>query len=277
MTVSPLVAARAQGDDVVRFLHDTSTQDLLGLEPGTGARTCFLDDKGRVQAEARALLLEDGTVLLVAEEAARAHLTGWLARIAPLSGCSITEEDVVVTAVRGQDAAGAFAVAPLPTAEHNHVVADVMRVVRVEWGGPGFDVLAPRPVALDARAADLSELESERVASGRPRFGVDITPDMLINETPLLARAVAMDKGCFPGQESVARVHNLGSIRRRFVLVRLEGTPSSLPASVHVDDAHVGRMTSAADGAGIAFVRARLEPGQEVKVGGVPGTIERTL
>jgi hypothetical protein len=275
MTVLPVVTLRVAGDDVLRFLHDTSTQDLLGLEPGEGARTCFLDDKGRVQAEARALVIEDGAVLLVAEDAARAYLTGWLARIAPLSGCTVSEEDVVVTAVRGPDADGVFAT--FPTAEHHHIRSDGMRVVRTEWGGRGYDVLARGPVRLDAREADPSELDAERIRFGRPRFGVDVTPDMLVNETPFLERAVAMDKGCYPGQESVARVQNLGSIRRHFVLVRMDGPAPPVPTAVRVDDEEIGSMTSATDGAGIACLRATVGSGRPVMAGDVPGMVERIL
>jgi len=276
------VVVRLSGESPLKFLHDTSTQEVADLQPGQGALLCFLNEKGRVQAEARALVLDDGSVLLDAEPAARAYLTGWLARIAPLSACSVSDETEQwhVTAVRGPRAAEALGVDDSLVHEHDHMTEDGLTIVRVDWGVAGFDVLSRSPIMLDAARfeTDAATFDAARIAAGRPRFGVDITEDTLVNETPLLARAVAPAKGCYPGQESVARVQNLGRIRRHLVGIRFDAQIDGVPGSpVTAGGEDVGVLTSSArtpDGsAAIAHVRAETGDGAAVEVGSVTGTV----
>jgi len=283
------VVVRLSGESPLKFLHDTSTQEVADLQPGQGALLCFLNEKGRVQAEARALVLDDGSVLLDAEPAARAYLTGWLARIAPLSACSVSDETEQwhVTAVRGSRAAEALGVDDSLVHEHDHMTEDGWMIVRVDWGVAGFDVLSRSPIRLDAATfetdvatfeTDAATFEAARIAAGRPRFGVDITEDTLVNETPLLARAVAPAKGCYPGQESVARVQNLGRIRRHLVGIRFDAQVDGAPGSpVFAGGENVGVITSSArapDGTtAIAHVRAEIGDGATVEVGGAAGNV----
>ena len=124
----------------------------------------------------------------------------------------------------------------------------------------------------------MEELEGARIASGRASFGPDISDELLVNETPLLLHGVSMTKGCYPGQESVARVHNLGRIRR--ALRSLRSHAGSLPANaeVEVDGAAVGRVTSAApapDGGSvaIALLAAEIEPGTRVTIKGTDAVV----
>ncbi|HEX9712983.1 MAG TPA: hypothetical protein VGB52_10595 [Actinomycetota bacterium] len=274
----PRTIVRVRGEKTLAFLHDVATSDLAALRPGEGASTCFLDEKGRVQAEARALALDDGSALLDAEPAAAGYLTGWLARIAPLSGCEITDETAgwQVAAVRGPKAGVALGL-DADLAEHAFVQRDSQLLVRVEWGLPGFDVFSPSPEQLvldDAIRVDDETFEAARIAAGRPRFGIDITEETLVNETPLLARAVAMTKGCYPGQESVARVHNLGKIRRHLVGLDLAVPASVAPgAAVLVGEDEVGVVTSAAGSAAIARARADVKAGATVKVDGTEAVV----
>lgn len=275
----PRCVVRLAGESPLKFLHDTGTQDVADLQPGQGALTCFLNEKGRVQAEARTLALHDGSVLLDADPPAAGYLTGWLARIAPLSGCEVTDETARwnVAAVRGARAAEALGLGSALEAEHAHLVEGDRMIVRVAWGLPGFDVLSQSPILLDALVDD-ETFEAARIAAGRPRFGIDVTDEMLVNETPLLRHAVAMEKGCYPGQESVARVANLGRIRRCLVGLRFDATIDREPGTpVMLEGDEVGVVTSSArtpDGtAAIAHVRAEIEDGATVEVGGVAGTL----
>ncbi|MGZ4128614.1 MAG: CAF17-like 4Fe-4S cluster assembly/insertion protein YgfZ, partial [Actinomycetota bacterium] len=154
-------------------------------------------------------------------------------------------------------------------------------VVPVTWGVAGYDVLAPAQPAIDAARASAEELEAARIASGRPRYGIDVDSSAHIAETPLIARAVSFTKGCYPGQESVARVHNLGRVRRR--LVGLDLTGSVVPARgtlVRADGMEVGSVTSAAifesEVAALAWLRSDVHDGATVDVAGSPG-IPRAL
>lgn len=268
--------ARVRGKEPLAFLHATTTQDLLGLQPGEGALTCLLDEKGHVLAEMRASVLGNGDVLLDGEAPIRDSLTGWLARIAPLSGCEVMDESGrwTCTAVRGPRAADAVR-APNPALpEHHHIEHDGVVLARVEWGILGFDLLSRNEFAgsfpINAPAVDQSTLEAERIASGRPRFGIDVTSDLVVNETPLLDRAVSFTKGCYPGQETVARIHNLGRARRAIAGIRFGDYVPRFGSEVLADGQAVGRITSAGltpeGGVALAVIKSEIEAGTTVSV-----------
>ena len=128
-----------------------------------------------------------------------------------------------------------------------------------------MDVIGSYP-AVDS----LGSFEAARIAAGRPRFGIDVTPDMLVNETPLLSRAVSFTKGCYPGQESVARVRNLGRVRRRVVGLQL-GAPAPPGTPLLAGDVDIGRLTSSAGLHAIAYARADI--GDDATVGGAPAIV----
>lgn len=263
---------RVTGEAPLSFLHATLTQDVQGLRPGEGALAAYLDDKGRILAEVRVLAMHDGSVLLDAEDAARDALMTRLARIAPLSGCTLEDESLSwrYTAVRGP-AAGADL--GLPDDEHAHIAADGDLAIRVVWGGPGIDILSRGEPAVDANDVDLASLEAARIAAGRTRFGIDVTPDLILNETPLLTRAVSFTKGCYPGQETVAKVRNLGRVRK--LLVGLDGdAPMRAGDAVLYDGADVGAIRSAgetdAGWSAIALVRAEAAERDALVVGPDP-------
>ena len=95
------------------------------------------------------------------------------------------------------------------------------------------------------------EVEAEewtRVSAGWPRYGIDVTDADLLNDTPLLALCTSFTKGCYRGQETVAKIQNLGHARRAFVLATLT-TPETPPAGseVIVADRASGRVTSSGD------------------------------
>lgn len=261
LTPLPRFVARVRGERALAFLHDTTTQDVAGLGPGSGALTCVLDEKGGVHGELRLLVLDDA-IVLDGEQAARDAVFGRLARVAPLSGVTIDETHLTVTAARG------LAI-EAPETEHAWIAHGDALLVRT---GEGVDIIGP--VGFDAPDVAFEDFEAARIAAGLARFGVDISPGMLINETPLLARAVSFTKGCYPGQESVARVHNLGSIRRRFVSLSFDGGAPPMPSTL---DDGLGTVTSAARGAAIGVVRASVEVGARVQAGETAFTIDRAL
>ena len=257
------IVARVAGDDPVAFLDATTTQDFTGTSKGDSVLTCMLDEKGRVQADMRATLLDDGTVLLDAEQPARDAITGWLAKIAPLSGCEIADESEgwVVTALFGTHEQPADTIA-----------------LDSRWGASDLDVLCARDAAFEGDEMSSPEYEAARIVAGRPRFGVDFDGSTHIAETPLIARAVSFTKGCYPGQESVARVHNLGHVRKRLVgldIARDDAPP--VGGALDVDGEVVGRITSAARWkervVAIAFLRSDVEDDAAVNVAGSRATV----
>jgi folate-binding protein YgfZ len=225
----------------------------------------MLDEKGRIQAELRVTVLDDGTVLIDAEQPARDAITGWLAKIAPLSGCEVIDQSDQWNVIALFDS-----LAPPGSV-----------ALGSDWGPSDLDVLIPSSATLAGSEMDAAEYEGARIAAGRPRFGVDFDESTHIAETPLIARAVSFTKGCYPGQESVARVRNLGKVRKRLVGLEIAGNVVPEPGTtLTVDGLDVGRITSAAAWAGRAFaigsLRGDVHDGASVEAGD-SGAVVRAL
>jgi len=222
-----LAALTLTGGDVLRYLHTVTSQHAIDLSPGDTTAALLLSPKGKVEHAFRLAVLADRVVLACDADAADA-LAERLARF-------VFRYDVQVGApVRG----GLTLLGP--AAE---------RVAVSGWGAVaipgelGLDVLAPGG-ALDGGgpAAGLPVigpelLEALRVERGVPRWGRELTDDVLAEEAGLLASHVHLDKGCYPGQETVARVHNLGQVQRRLAGLRFDGgEPAPFRAELVTDD-----------------------------------------
>jgi len=204
----PVVAV--SGPDRLTWLHSLTTQHLSALAPHAWTQALVLSPQGHVEHHLR--LVDDGeTVRAVLEPGAAEPLIDYLDRMRFLLRVEV-------------------------------------RDVTAEWaavwqGGPQ---LVPRPslADYDGPVAGVGALEALRVAAREPRLGLDTDHRTLPNEVPWLTTAVHLDKGCYRGQEAVARVYNLGRPPRRLVLLHLDGSGSSLPAlgaDVLLDGRAVGR------------------------------------
>lgn len=253
----PRLVARVTGERALEFLHAVTSQDVAALKPGAGALAAYLDEKGHVLAELRVLVAPEGDVFLDADEPSREGLER-MARIAPLSGVEVSLESWTRTVVRGAGAAEALArFAPLPSENDAVTRSEGALIVRDTWRLDGFDVLSPEALDVGVQRATEPEWEAARIAAGRPAFGIDITTDSLINETPLADRAVSFSKGCYPGQESVARVRNLG--RARWMMVTLR-SPETIEVGSIDDGGRISSAARTADGfVAIATVRVGVD------------------
>jgi folate-binding protein YgfZ len=173
--------------------------------------------------------------------------------------------------------------AGLPVAEHAHRPAHIAgRAVRlVRTAEPaGVDVLcdaedrdAVEETLLGAGAQPVSEAAAEilRVECGRPRYGIDLDENVIPQEAGLNERAVSFTKGCYVGQETVARLHYRGRPNRHLRGLRLSG-PAAGDEEVHLGKRPVGRLGSAAVSPrlgpiALALLRREAEPGMTVRVG----------
>ena len=135
-----------------------------------------------------------------------------------------------------------------------------------------------RPVGHDA-------WEASRIAAGSARIGIDSDHKTLVHEVGLVGNAVHLDKGCYRGQETVARVHNLGRPPRRLVVVHLDGTDAELPPAgtrVLVAGREVGALTSRArhyelGPIGLALLKRSVRDDAVLEVGDARGVIERDV
>ena len=140
---------------------------------------------------------------------------------------------------------------------------------------PGTFSAIPR-ILVPSRA----DQHRRRVERGLPRVGRELTDDVLAEEAGLLGSHVHLDKGCYPGQETVARVHNLGHVQRRLAGLRFGpgGPPTPMTDLVTEDGRRAGQLRSVVDHPelgpiGLAYVRRTVEAGDVVVAGGHPATV----
>jgi hypothetical protein len=230
---------RVAGPDRLTWLHSLTTQHLTGLAPGTGTTALVLSPHGHV--EHHLALVDDGEALWAHVEPGTAEgLVAFLERMRFWSQVEV------------EDVTAAYAVVREPVAEpHPSHVARIAPPSRD--GSPfGREVLVPRgelaAYAAGRPLAGVWALEALRIAAARPRLGLETDHRTIPHELDWLGEAVHLDKGCYRGQETVARVHNLGRPPRRLVLLHLDGSVETLPAGgadVVLDGRTVGRVTSA--------------------------------
>lgn len=223
------------GPDRRRFLHGMVTNDVNRLEPGQGRHAAMLTVKGKMLADLCVYDCGDEGLLLEMEGAVREKIATALDRHLIMDDVTITDLTAQTgeLGVYGPGAAAALGAALGVEAEalapyHHHAAAG-LRVARTpELGVPGFHVLgAPGEIAaLQERlaaggAAALPEDEAEvlRVEAGQPRYGLDMDEERLPVEAGL-DDAVAFDKGCYLGQEVIARVTARGHVNRKLLGLR---------------------------------------------------------
>jgi folate-binding protein YgfZ len=244
------------GAQAAEFLDGQVSNDIASLEPGHGRYATLLTNKGRMLGDLRVLATDEG-LLLVTERVAlqalfdqvRRGLIGWDAE---LHKRTLQQALLSVVGPRARAVTGADA-ARLPAAEHSNRAAELggAPVVLVATD-LGVDVIcaaedAPRVRAglVDAGAVEVDEAEAEvvRVESGRPRYGIDLDATTIPQEAALNDRAVSFTKGCYVGQETVARLHWRGKPNRHLRGLRLS-EPAETGAPLRLGDREVGRLGS---------------------------------
>jgi tRNA-modifying protein YgfZ len=275
------------GSDVLRYLHAVCTQHTLDLAPGDATQALLLSPKGKIEFAFRLAVLEEG-VLVDTEAAAAQGLAERLARFVFRYDVTVGQPVPGAATVVGPGADAALAAAGLPVPVPGRAgIAGPDLVLRrtpvgVDLLGPG----APAAVAGLERAgverAPDGLWDLLRVEHGLPRFGLELTDDVLAEEAGLLGSHVHLDKGCYPGQETVARVHNLGQVQRRLAGLRFEPSGDGLPAPrtdlVADDGRRAGQLRSVVDHPrlgpiGLAYVRRVVDDGRHVRAGDRVATV----
>lgn len=251
-----------RGDDAESFLQGQLSQDVAALEVGAAAFSLLLQPQGKVDAFLRVTrTAPDGFALDVDAgwgETVLARLRRFLLRV------KVTLEPVEwpVVAVRGTDVDapdGAWAVPPETP------------------GVPGVDLIGPAaaaPAGIPAMSPE--EYEVLRVATGVPRMGAELGASTIPASAGVVQRAVSFTKGCYTGQELVARIDARGDrvpTRLRRLTVG-DGRALAPGDVVQVDGSAVGTVTSAVPGLALAYVRREVEPPAAGAVGGAPVMIE---
>ena len=217
------------GEDRLSWLHSLTTQHLEKLEPGTWIDALILDPQGHI--EQQFILVDDGKAsYLVLDSQCAPALINHLEKMRFMLRVSVRDASVdygILKAPGKSDALGGpYALVPRAEIENMKSLFDSNAIQVGIWA-----------------------LEAERIATGRPRIGLDMDHKSIPNELGLLNKSVHMNKGCYRGQETVAKVFNLGRPPRRLVLLHLDGSNVELPATGAVvmnGEAEVGFIGSVA-------------------------------
>ena len=272
------------GPEAKPFLHGQVTNDIEGLSPGTGCYAAFLSHKGKMQGDLRVLDVGNELWLDTERETLQSLFT-MIHRYKLGSDLELHKRTLQqgLLSLIGPDARAVAGAEDLPQAEHRnaHGEVDGIPVLFVATDvGVDLVVDAERTSALAdalrARGArDVGEdaAEALRVERGRPRFGRDMDDSTIPQEAGINQRAVSFTKGCYVGQETVARLHYRGKPNRHLRGLELTG-PAEPGAELRLGDKVVGRLGTVAGRRALAIVRREAEPGAAVTVGDGETTAE---
>jgi folate-binding protein YgfZ len=271
------------GGDVRSFLQGQVTNDIEGLADGAGCYAAFLTPKGKMLGDLRILAAGD-ELLLDTERVALQGLFNMIRRFSIGYDVKLHKRTLErgLLSLVGPDAAVVAGANSLPRDEHAHAVVEipsggvVARAIRTDVGVDllcsAEDVDALRGALEDAGAQGVSDAAVEvlRIEHGRPRYGMDLDDSVIPQEAGLNARAVSFTKGCYVGQETVARLYYRGKPNRQLRGVLLSG-PASTGAELSFEARVVGRLASVAVSPrlgpiGLALVRREAPPGSTVAV-----------
>ena len=198
------------GQDRLKWLHDLTTQFVSDLQPGVWMANMILDAKGHVEFQFN--VVDDGTTtFLVLDPGYSEQLIEYLTKMKFMLRVDVSDASSQYAVLRAPGApteiGGPFALVPRSEVDE----------MKKTFGGVATQV---GTWALDA----------ERVAAHRPRIGFETDHKSIPNEIGVLHGAVHMKKGCYRGQETVAKIYNLGNPPRRLVLLHLDGSDVGFPA-----------------------------------------------
>jgi folate-binding protein YgfZ len=284
------------GPQRVKFLHNIVSNDLQARAPGQGTLVAIMDVKGRLLVLARALVTADA-VLLEMPVDRLARIETLLVHYRVAAPVRFARSEVATIGVLGPEAPSvlrrAGASVPDGMKPEEHLAATIagaeVRVVRASDLPAAGWLLHVRPESADAVgealvsagavAAKGETLDVLRIEDGRPWYGVDIGEENLLHETGLVAEYHSPSKGCYVGQEVVARLEARGAnVNKVLRGLRVEA-PVATGTVLRAEDRDVGVVTTAGVSprlgpVALAFVhRSRAEPGSIVEAGGARATV----
>jgi folate-binding protein YgfZ len=240
----PRAFVRVAGPDAEDYLQRMVSNDVAALAPGEACDALLLTAKARVIAPLRVLRRAEDDFLLLTEpdlgERVRAELLRY--RFAAKAAIEPEEHTSVVVFGRGEG---------IPTSDYGELAVEVLD--------------EPLQPTLSA-----DELERRRIAAGTPAWGREIDDRVLPAEAGLDETHISFTKGCYPGQEPVARQHYRGKVNRRLRVLELEGPSVPAPdAEITLEEKVVGRITSAVAGRALGYVRVQVQDDARLEIGGI--------
>ena len=248
---------RIAGPDRLTWLHSITTAYFEGLEPGVQLTALILSPQGHVEHAFTGV--DDGEAFTAhTEPGAGQALIGYLERMKFMTRVEITDETAGLAVM--------WRPVGSPAGKYD-LVPRAQLTTYAEAAGP---------------ACGLWAFEALRIARGEPRFGLDTDHRTIPNEVGWIGSAVHMDKGCYRGQETVARVHNLGRPPRRLTMLHLDGSENLLPkvgSEIRSGDKVVGVVGTSArhhelGPIALGLIKRNVPVDAELDAGGLPAAQE---
>lgn len=260
---SDRVVIRMFGRDPLKMIQGLATNDIAGAPVDQPVYTTFLTPKGKLIGDARVLRRADGDIWIEADRAAADNIAATLKKTVPPLFAKFEVTDLHV--VRADPAA----------TQHLAVLTNAFR--------PSVSELIVAELPDDARAMSDEEAradEAARIEAGEPRWGAELTEDVIPLEAGLKDVAISQSKGCYTGQEVIVRILHRGHVNRhlRGVLTAGPDVPEA-GTELSRDGKVVGRITSAAhserlgQAIALAYVRREVQPESTVNMNGREVTI----
>lgn len=251
-----------RGPDAVRFLNDLISQEIGALEPGAVVQSLLLDPKGKIDFMLWAVRGDD-FVGLITEDGRGEDLVARLSRYRIRVEVDIELETGPVFLVVGGD--------PITPGRFGQFGDELN--IDISW--PSL----PRRLQVggikpDLPPADPDELTRARVGDGIPVVGVDIDGNTIPQEAGVVANTISFNKGCFLGQELVARLDSRGGrVNQNLRILEFE-SPVEAGTPLRAGEKDVGTVTSATGTSGLALLWREVEPGDVILAGGTPTTVK---
>jgi folate-binding protein YgfZ len=269
------------GPEAAEYLQGQLTNDVEALQPGEGQYAALLDRKGHMQADMRVLRLAAEEIWVDTEPEAMAaaarHLQMYkVGREVEVADVGAERAILSLIGPRSAEIAGG-SVLPENASEQTAVAGTECVAVGTTTGVDLIAVAAEagrlREALLTGGAVEVSAEAAEilRIEAGVPRYGAEMGAETMPAEAGIVETAVSFTKGCYIGQETVARLHYKGRPNRHLRGLRLSA-PASPGAELRLGEKEVGRLggscvSPALGPIGLAIVRREAEPGTELAVG----------
>ena len=284
---------RVSDDDRIRFLHNQTTNDFQSLKPGQGCDTVMVTSTARTIDLATAYVLEDAVLLLVSPNR-REFLMQWLDKYIFFADkvqlTDVTNETATFNIIGSQsdtiiEKLGAGAIIGQPYGTHQLFDDGVRVAVGSGLASPGYTLILPASEKatvwqkiVEAGAQEMSDRAFDvlRILQGRPAPEHELTDDYNPLEAGLW-RTISFSKGCYIGQETIARLNTYKGVKQHLWGIRLNA-PAEIGSAIAVGDEKVGKLTSyteTADGYfGLGYIRTKAGGvGLKVQVGETEGEI----
>lgn len=253
-----------RGSDTIRFLNDLISQEIASLEPGTVTRSLLLEPQGKLRHVLWVLRGEDEAGLIT-DSGRGEELAGDLGRYRIRVDVEIEPHEgglwLIIGDQRGERDRWEYG--------DDGLVADLSWPNLERWL-----ITGDRP---DLPTMGKTEYEAARISAGEPRWGVDVGESTIPHASGLVPETVDFTKGCFLGQELVARIDSRGGkVPAKLRLLELGDAPGGPGTAISVDGDEVGEITSRAGSFALATLKRGVEPGAEVTIDGAVAEVRAT-